>query len=253
MKDTTDFSGQVALITGSTRGLGRAMAEAFARAGATVVISSRKADACQATAAEIATETGATTLPVAAHVGHWGELERLADTVYEAYGRIDVLINNAGIAPVYPSLAEVSEDLFDKVVSVNLKGPFRLTALVGARMAAAGCGSIVNISSMASQRPTRHDLPYAMAKAGLNVMTAGFAQEYGPSVRVNTILAGPFFTDIASHWDMEAFEEMAAEWPLQRGGEPHEIVGAAMYFASPASSFTTGAVLAVDGGRCAAP
>lgn len=253
MTDTNSFAGKVVLVTGSTRGLGRTMAEEFADAGAFVVVSSRKQDACDEAAEEIRRRTGRPALAVAAHVGDWRALDTLVDRVCDHYGRIDVLVNNAGIAPPYPSLADVSEELFDKVISVNLKGPFRLSAIVGTRMVQHGGGTIVNISSMASVRPTRTDLPYAMAKAGLNTMTAGLAQEYGPSVRVNTILAGPFFTDISTHWDMEEFERLAKDWPLGRGGQPAEIVGAAMYFAGPASSFTTGAVLAVDGGRCAAP
>jgi NAD(P)-dependent dehydrogenase (short-subunit alcohol dehydrogenase family) len=112
---------------------------------------------------------------------------------------------------------------------------------------------MLNISSIASGRPTASDLPYAAAKAALNTLTAGFAQEYGPSVRVNTILAGPFFTDISRAWDMAAFEEMAGDWPAQRGGDPAEIVGAALYLCGPTASYTTGALLAVDGGRLAAP
>lgn len=247
------LDGKVALVTGATRGLGRAMAEAFAAAGADVVVSSRKQDACDLAAKEIAGATGRDVLPVAAHVGDWDALDHLAGSAWDHFGRVDVLVNNAGIAPLYPSLAEVSEELFDKVVGVNLKGPFRLSAVIGRRMVADGGGSIINISSMASMRPTKSDLPYAAAKAALNTLTAGFAQEYGPSVRVNTILAGPFFTDISSHWDMNAFETMAEDWPLRRGGRPEEIVGAALYFATEASSFTTGAVLQVDGGRCAAP
>jgi NAD(P)-dependent dehydrogenase (short-subunit alcohol dehydrogenase family) len=135
------------------------------------------------------------------------------------------------------------------VLAVNLKGPFRLSALLGARMAAAGGGSIINISSVASIRPTPLETPYAAAKAGLNALTVAFAHAYGPAVRVNCIMAGPFLTDISKAWDpamLQHFERMAA---LGRAGEPSEIVGAALYFASAASSFTTGAVLRVDGGQ----
>jgi NAD(P)-dependent dehydrogenase (short-subunit alcohol dehydrogenase family) len=131
---------------------------------------------------------------------------------------------------------------------VNLKGPFRLTALAADRMAAAGGGSIVNISSGAAVHPRPEILPYAAAKVGLNAITAGFAHAYGPSVRVNCIMAGPFFTDVSRSWDIPAFEQRAQGHALRRGGDPTEIVGAALYFASDASSFTTGAVLAVDGG-----
>jgi NAD(P)-dependent dehydrogenase (short-subunit alcohol dehydrogenase family) len=129
-----DLSGKVAVVTGGSRGLGREMVLGFARSGADVVVSSRKLDACEELAAEIEAETGRRALPVAAHVGRWEEVDRLVDVVYAELGRVDVLVNNAGMAPLYPRLSEVSEDLFDKVIGVNLKGPFRLGALVGERM-----------------------------------------------------------------------------------------------------------------------
>ena len=172
----------------------------------------------------------------------------LLDAAYDRFGRLDVLVNNAGKSPLYPSLTEVDERLWDSVLAVNLKGPFRLTALAGARMAAGDGGSIINISSTASVHPRPDVVPYAAAKAGLNAITTGFALAYGPKVRVNCIMAGPFLTDISKAWDMEAFSRRACSHALQRGGNPDEIVGAALYFASDASSFTTGAVLTVDGG-----
>jgi NAD(P)-dependent dehydrogenase (short-subunit alcohol dehydrogenase family) len=134
------------------------------------------------------------------------------------------------------------------VIGVNHKGPFRLRALVGGRMAAGDGGSIINVSSVASIKPTPTDLPYAAAKAGLDALTAGFARAYGPKVRVNTIMAGPFLTDISKAWDMDAFNRTAGTYPLGRGGRPDEVVGAALYLASDASSFTTGTILRVDGG-----
>lgn len=245
--------GQVALVTGSSRGLGREIAMGLASEGANLVIVSRRLEACQRVATEIEQDLGRRAVAMPAHVGDWQGLEGLLDRVEDEFGRLDILVNNAGIAPTYPSLVDVSEELFDKVIQVNLKGPFRLTALAGSRMAAAGSGSIVNISSIAATRPTPEDLPYAAAKAGLNALTAGFAQAYGPAVRVNTILAGPFFTDISRDWDMDAFHDMAERWPMRRGGDPKEIVGAALYLAGPAASYTTGAVLPVDGGRTITP
>lgn len=242
------LEGQVALVTGGSRGLGKAMAEAFADAGANLVIASRKLDSCKRTAEEIEQRTGRQCVPHACHVGHWEEIPDLLDAAYEAFGHLDVVVNNAGISPLYPSLEEVTEELFDKTVGVNLKGPFRLAALAGARMKAAGGGSIINISSIAAVRPTPHELPYAAAKAGLNVLTIGFAMSYGPEVRVNTIMAGPFLTDIARDWDMESFGAKAQHFPLRRAGQPGEIVGAALYLASPSASFTTGALITVDGG-----
>jgi NAD(P)-dependent dehydrogenase (short-subunit alcohol dehydrogenase family) len=244
-----DMSGRVALITGGSRGLGREMALAFARFGADVMIASRKQDSCDATAEEIRRSTGRRAIGRACHVGKWKELEALADAAYAEFGEVDVLVNNAGMSPLYPSVDAVSEELWDKVLAVNLKGPFRLTALVGTRMARGNGGSIINISATSAVRPTPDVIPYAAAKAGLEAMTIGFAHAFGPSVRVNAIEAGPFFTDISKAWDMPAFEKRArATLALRRGGEPAEIVGAAVYLASQAASFTTGAVLRVDGG-----
>jgi len=248
--DLFDLTGKVALITGGSRGLGRAMTLAFAAAGADVVIVSRKGDACDAVAAEVAA-LGRRALPYACHVGQWEQLDGLVEAAYRRFGKVDVLVNNAGMSPLYPSLVEVSEALWDKVLAVNVKGPFRLSALVGHRMAAGEGGSIINISSVAAVRPTPMETPYAAAKAGLNALTIAFAHAYGPKVRVNCIMAGPFLTDISKAWDLDALNAaLATRAALQRAGNPEEIIGAALYFASAASSFTTGAVLQVDGGGC---
>ena len=171
------------------------------------------------------------------------------DRVYDEFGQLDVLVNNAGMSPLYDDVANVSEELFDKVLGVNLKGPFRLMALVGTRMAAGDGGSIINISSMGAVRPRPAILPYAAAKAGLNALTVGFAHTFGPTVRVNAIMAGTFLTDVSKAWDMEAFDQRAQGFAAKRGGRPDEIVGAALYLASDASSFTTGSILTVDGGQ----
>jgi NAD(P)-dependent dehydrogenase (short-subunit alcohol dehydrogenase family) len=243
------LEGKLALVTGGSRGLGREIVRAFAHAGADVVIVSRKLEACEELAREVTGTTGRRAVPLAGHVGDWDSLEPLVDTVWRDVGPVDVLVNNAGISPLYDGLTDVTEALFDKVVDVNLKGPFRLTALMGARMAAGSGGSIVNISSTASLRPAPGELPYAAAKAGLNVLTSGFAQALGPAVRVNAIVAGPFLTDISKAWDMPAFEAAAAQYPLRRGGRPEEIAGAALYLASDASSFATGTTLVLDGGQ----
>jgi NAD(P)-dependent dehydrogenase (short-subunit alcohol dehydrogenase family) len=246
------LEGKVALVTGGSRGLGREMVLAFADAGADVAIASRKLDVCEELADEVRRRFGRRALAHATHVGRWAEVEDLVEAVYGAWGRVDVLVNNAGMSPLYPSLVEVSEELFDKVVAVNLKGPFRLTALVGKRMAAGEGGSIVNVSSVAAIRPTPDELPYGAAKAGLDALTVGFAQAYGPTVRVNSIMCGPFFTDIADAWDRDAADKLFAAYPLGRGGDPREVVGAALYLAGPASSFTTGSILRVDGGQAIA-
>jgi NAD(P)-dependent dehydrogenase (short-subunit alcohol dehydrogenase family) len=243
-----DFKDKVVVITGGSRGLGHAMALGFARAGANLAIASRKLDSCEATVAEIRA-LGGDASAHSIHVGKWADCDRLADEVYARWGRADVLINNAGLSPVAPSSLETNEDLFDKVIGVNLKGPFRLTALFGSRMAAADGGAIINVSSTSSIRPTPDTAPYSAAKAGLNALTIASAMEYGPKVRVNCIMAGPFHTDISKSWSRTPdFTRRAhATFPLQRAGEPEEVVGAALYFASAVSSFTTGAVLTIDG------
>ena len=248
MDNLLSQAGKVVLITGGSRGLGHAMSLAFAAHGADIAIVSRKLESCESTAAEVRA-LGRNAFPYGVHVGHWAQLEEMVAAVYDRFGRVDVLINNAGMSPLYPSLHEVTEDLFDKVVSVNLKGPFRLSALVAARMAEGDGGSIINVSSTASVNPSPGSEPYGAAKAGLNAITRSFAYAYGPKVRVNCIMAGPFLTDISKAWDLPAFEKSAkANIPLQRGGQPDEVVGAALYLASESASFTTGTIMAVDGG-----
>jgi NAD(P)-dependent dehydrogenase (short-subunit alcohol dehydrogenase family) len=249
VKDLFDLTDRVAVVTGGSRGLGREMVLAFARAGADVVIASRKLESCQALAREVETETGRRAVAHACHVGRWQDLDRLADAAYRAFGKVDVLVNNAGLSPLYDHVVNVTEELYDKVLAVNLKGPFRLTALVGTRMAAGAGGSIINVSSVGAIRPYGDIVPYAAAKAGLNAMTVAFAHAFGPKVRVNCIMPGTFVTDINRGWDWEEFRaKHAARFALRRAGEAPEIVGAALYLASDASSYTTGTILKVDGG-----
>lgn len=249
MSELFDLSGRVAVVTGGSRGLGREMVLAFARHGADVVIASRKLDGCEALAQEVARETGRRALAVECHAGRWSDCDGLFERTYAELGRADILVNNAGMSPLYPSLPECSEELFDKVIAVNLRGPFRLTSLFGTRMAEGEGGSIINVSSIAAVAPTPTEIPYAAAKAGLNNLTLATARAFGPRVRVNCIMPGPFLTDISKAWDLDAFAQVAERTiPLGRGGEPNEVVGAALYFASDASSYTTGAILKIDGG-----
>ena len=152
------------------------------------------------------------------------------------------------MSPLYESLGSVTEKLFDAVVNLNLKGPFRLSALVGERMVADGGGSIINVSSSGSRRPRPEQLPYSAAKAGLNALTEGLALAFGPTVRVNTLMPGPFLTDISKAWDIPATTAGARHFALQRLGNPPEIIGAALYLASDASSYTSGSIIRVDGG-----
>jgi NAD(P)-dependent dehydrogenase (short-subunit alcohol dehydrogenase family) len=223
------------------------MALAFADHGAHVVVASRKVENCEAVADEIRAK-GRRALAVGYHAASWADADRLADAAYSEFGRVDVLVNNAGMSPLYPSIDQITEELFDKVIGVNLKGPFRLSALVGTRMVADGGGSIINVSSIASERPSPVEVPYGAAKAAINNLTKGLAATLGPTVRVNCIVPGPFLTDISKAWDLDAFNARARHaYALGRGGEPHEIVGAALYLASDASSYTTGALINVDG------
>jgi NAD(P)-dependent dehydrogenase (short-subunit alcohol dehydrogenase family) len=238
-----DLSGKVALITGGSRGLGYQMALAFARQGADVVVTSRKIAGCEAVAAEIRA-LGRKSLAYACHVGRWSEIDGLVDAAYAEFGKVDILVNNAGMSPIAPTSLETSEELFDKVIGVNFKGAFRLGALVGSRMAAGEGGSIINVSSSGALFPQRGIIPYAGAKAAMNAMTIGWAREFGPKVRVNTISPGPFLTDIADHWEDREYVDSA----LARPGQPDEIVTTALYLASSASSYTTAALIRVDGG-----
>ena len=244
-----DLSGQVALVTGGSRGLGRQMVLGFAAHGASVVVASRKQEACEQTAAEARARHHVDAWAISANVSSWDQCDQLVENVYQQAGRVDVLVNNAGLSPLYPSLTEISEALYDKVFAVNLKGPFRLSTLIGERMAEAGSGAIINISSVEAASPSPGALPYAAAKAGLDVLTLGLARAYGPAVRVNSIMAGPFLTDISKAWDLDAVTAgLQHSSALRRVGRPEEIVGAALYLASLSASFTTGSTIRVDGG-----
>src|SRR2546429_5482095 len=211
--DLFDLTGRVRLVTGGSRGLAREMPRASARFGADVMTASRKQDACDTAAEEIRRATGRRALGRACHVGRWNELQGLVDAAYEHFGALDILVNNAGMSPLYPSVEAVSEELWDKVLAVNLKGPFRLTALIGSRMAQGNGGSIINISSGAASRPTPDVIPYAAAKAGLEAMTVGFARAFAPKVRVNAIQAGPLLPPLRKAGDRSAFPRRARAPP----------------------------------------
>jgi len=243
-----EFKDKVVVVTGGSRGMGKQVVLAFAERGAHVVIASRKLEACESLAEEVHSRFGVRALPVACNVSDWSQCDELAEATYAEFGRADILINNAGLSPHYPSLIEVTEALFDKTIAVNLRGPFRLSAVFGHRMVEDGGGAIVNIGSIEAIRPEVGALPYAAAKSGLHVLTEGFAQAYAPTVRVNTIQPGPFLTDIADNWAEGAREKIEASVVLGRCAEPEEVVGAVLFFSGSASSYSTGAVLRVDGG-----
>ena len=224
------------------------MAFGFAEAGADVVVASRNLEQCEQVADEIRAK-GGQALPVRCHVGNWDQCGDLVATAVAQFGRIDVLVNNAGIAPVPPSLLGVTADLFDKTIAVNLRGPLRLTALAVEHMPPGG--SVINISSKAALHPSSFTVVYAAAKAGLNALTKAAAQEFGPrGIRVNAIVCGTFHTD-SFHSSMpsdEARAEMASRISLGRIAAADEIVGTALYLASDASSYLTGDLVVLDGG-----
>ncbi|HXQ10482.1 MAG TPA: SDR family oxidoreductase [Caulobacteraceae bacterium] len=245
MDELFDLTGKVALITGGSRGLGLQMVRAFAERGADVIIASRKLDACEVAADEVRA-LGRRAMAFSANASSWSEMDRLAEAAYAEFGRVDILVNNAGMSPAMPS-HEMTEAWFDKIVGLNFKGPFRLAAQVAKRMADGDGGVIINISSSGALVPLPGVIAYSGAKAALNAMTVSLAREYGPKVRVNSISAGPFLTDISKAWTEEARQR--SNNSLGRPGRPEEIVTTALYLASPASSFTTGAIVRCDGGQ----
>ena len=243
-----DLTGKAAVVTGGSRGIGRAVAEGLAAAGADVVIASRKLDNCETAAKEIAAATGRRAVPVACHVGKWEDCDRLVERVYGEFGRCDVLVNNAGMSPLYDGLPAVTAELYDKVHAVNARGPFRLSALVGSRMADGDGGSIINVSTAGSLRPGANDLPYAMAKAALNALTLGLAGAWAPKVRANLVLPGAFDTDITNAWPPDMKRLAGEANPMKRIGRPEDMVGVCVFLASEASAYVNGAQLLVDGG-----
>lgn len=240
-----DFSARTVLVTGGSRGLGRETVRAFAERGADTVIVSRRLDRCAEVAGEVEA-MGRRAWPIACNVSNWTAVDALVNEVRDRVGSIDILVNNAGASPLAPSSLETSEALFDKVVALNFKGPFRLTALLGTEMAAGRGGAVVNVSSLGAIRPLPVYAPYAGAKAALNAVTEAFARELAPKVRVNAVMPGRFLTDISHAWSDEVRENRTVA--LERSGLPCEIVTAILYLASDASSFTTGSVIRVDGG-----
>lgn len=241
-------TGKVVVVTGASRGLGRAMALGFAEAGADVVVASRRLEACESVAAELRA-LGRRALAVACHVGDWDQCATLVDRAVAELGRLDVLVNNAGIAPVPGSLLDVTPALFEKTMGVNLGGPLRLTALAAEHLPRGGC--VINISSTASLSPQPATVVYAAAKAGLNALTRAAAQEYGPrGIRVNAIVCGTFHTDSlhASFPTPELQEQMAARVALGRIADADEVVGTALFLASDAASYLNGELITLNGG-----
>ena len=245
------LEGKVALVTGGSRGLGRAMVLGLAKAGADVVIASRKLESCEQVAEDVRA-MGRRALPVSAHAGRMESLDALLEQTYDAFGRLDVLINNAGTNPVTAGLSDLTPELFQKVFEVNTKGPWYLASRAAPRMAEHGGGSIINVISVGGLKPPAYQGFYAGSKAALHAMTKVMAAEWASmGIRVNAIAPGSFHSDMldAALKILPGFEEGSREASLQkRIADTDEIIGPVMYLASDMSKFTTGATLVADGG-----
>jgi dehydrogenase/reductase SDR family protein 4 len=241
------LNGKVAIVTGASRGIGRAIAEIFAREGARVVICGRK----QETLNQVAGEIGPSVKPIACHVGRADQIEDLVAVTTREFGPVDILVNNAGTNISFGPCLEIDEAQFDKMIEINLKSAFRLVRAVAPGMCARGSGSIVNIASIAGLRPQRHSLLYSMTKAALIMMTQSYALELGPKgVRVNAIAPGLIQTALSEHyWKEEAQRDaVIGKQPIQRLGQPSDVAELALLLASDKGSYITGQTLAVDGG-----
>jgi len=247
-----DLAGKVAIVTGSTKGIGRATAEGLASAGASVVVSSRKQDLCEQVAKEIEAATGQRALPLACHVGDWDAIPSFVEAVRNELGRIDVLVNNAGITPSRLTVSTMELGVWRKIFNVNVEGPLRMAQCVAPIMREQGGGSIVNIASMAAYSGGPGVCAYAASKAALLNLTMSMAQEWMPwNVRVNVLSPGPFVSEMVEGAERNApgFKDMIANGTLmKRVADPEEIVGPVLYLASNASSFVTGDDISVSGG-----
>jgi dehydrogenase/reductase SDR family member 4 len=250
MSKLFDLTGKVAIITGSTKGIGKAIAEEYAKAGARVVISSRKADACEQVANELKAQ-GFDALPIACHVGDKAQLQNLVDKTLEAWGRIDILVCNAATNPVYGPTHSVSDEAFDKIMGTNVKGTFWLCNMVIPQMVELGGGSIVLLSSIAGIRASANIGVYGMSKAAEAGLARNLSLEWGPkNIRVNSIAPGLIRTDFAQALldDPDRLKRVEEKLPLRRVGEPVDIAGVALFLASPAGAYVTGQTIVADGG-----
>ena len=263
MFDLSKFSlqGKVAIVTGGGRGIGKAIAQGFAKAGARVAITSRKMNDLEATAAEIKA-FGGEAFPVPAHLGKMEEINRMVGAVMDRFGRIDILVNNAGTAPALASVLDSEERLWETIINLNMKGLYFTSQAVARIMKKQGGGKIINIASIDGFKPEPGVSIYSISKAGVRMVTRAFAMELAPfNIQVNTIAPGPINTKMLnSHWSHLPPEEaqkqkevMAGMTAMGRLGEPEEIAGAAVYLASAASSYTTGTEIVIDGGTLQAP
>lgn len=248
---SVDLEDKVAIVTGGSRGLGASMSRGLARAGARVVISSRKLDNCEELAKEIQS-TGGTAIAVRSDAADLASLDALLEATYAAFGRLDILVNNAGINVGFRALSDLTPEKFDHVYHVNVRGPWYLASRAAPRMGAQGGGSIVNVISVGGLKPSGYLGPYAMTKSGLHALTKVMAQEWGPlGIRVNAIAPGPFHSDLFDDTceTVPGFEKASAQQTvMKRIADTDEILGPLFYLVSDASSYTTGATLVADGG-----
>jgi NAD(P)-dependent dehydrogenase (short-subunit alcohol dehydrogenase family) len=252
LQNLFDLTDRVSVITGATKGLGRSMAQGLAEAGSDVVIVSRKADLCEQVAREIEGSTGRRALPVACHMGEWNSIPALVDRIYDEFGKIDVLVNNAGIHPAPSTMIDMSEEYFDKLCAVNLKGPIRLSTLVAPRMGESGGGSIINVTTIGAYSAGPGVGTYTGLKAGLLNFTKTMAAEWvSMNVRVNALSPGPFLTEMmkgTAKFD-DGFVDRSGEATLMgRVADPDEIIGLTLFLASDASGYVTGEDYAIAGG-----
>jgi dehydrogenase/reductase SDR family protein 4 len=248
MSNSLSLVNKVAIVTGASHGIGRAIAETFAREGASVVICGRKQDVLD----QVASEIQGTVLPVACHVGRADQLAHLVETTTKAYGKIDVLVNNAATNIAQEPVLQIDEGKFDKMVEINLKSAFRLIQAIAPGMCERGWGSIVNIASISGVRPQYHGMLYSMTKAALIMMTQSYALELGPrGVRVNAIAPGMIQTVLSEYYwkDETQRRKIIDDQPVKHLGQPQEIAEVALLLASDRGSYITGQTMIVDGGR----
>src|SRR6516165_178417 len=239
---------KVAIVTGASRGIGRAIAETFVREGARVVICGRKADALE----QVAREIGPSARPLVCHIGRVDQIKAMVETTTREFGQIDVLVNNAATNVAQVPCLDVDEGMFDKMIEINLKSAFRLTQLVAPSMCARGQGSIINISSISGVRPQFEGFMYSMTKAALIMMTQSYALELGPKgVRVNAIAPGMIQTVLSEYYwkDDAKLQRIMDEQPIKHLGQPEEVAEMAVLLASDRGSYITGQTMIVDGGR----
>jgi NAD(P)-dependent dehydrogenase (short-subunit alcohol dehydrogenase family) len=258
MFDLSKFSlkGKVALVTGGGRGIGKGISQGLAKAGASVVITSRKMNDLEATAAEIKA-FGGEAFPLQSHLGKYEEIKKMVDAVLNKYGKVDILVNNAGASPAMGSVLDSDERLWDTIMNLNLKGLYFTSQAMANVMKKQKGGKIINIASIDGFKPEPGVSVYSVSKAGVRMITKAFAAELAQyNIQVNAIAPGPISTKMFdSHWFnlppeqmKKEKEEIAKMVPLKRIGDPDDIAGAAVYFASDASNYTTGTVIVIDGG-----